>query len=151
MKIAVVGTGYVGLVSGTCLAEMGNNVTCIDVDQKKIDLAIQVLDKAQQLLPERNLPLSLQDMSMVYSYMRAGAKDKAKILLDKLYALSYERLEYYAGLSDNMQANYAGDADDCERTLEQGYNLSKMANDTSGTKKFEQAAIRFQNFAQKDQ
>lgn len=36
MKIAVVGTGYVGLVSGTCLAETGNTVTCIDIDQDKI-------------------------------------------------------------------------------------------------------------------
>ena len=36
MKIAVVGTGYVGLVSGTCFAEMGTDVTCIDVDAKKI-------------------------------------------------------------------------------------------------------------------
>ncbi len=37
MKIAVVGTGYVGLVTGTCFAETGNNVTCVDIDQKKID------------------------------------------------------------------------------------------------------------------
>src|SRR6187401_327415 len=37
MKIAVVGTGYVGLVSGTCLAETGNTITCIDVDEKKVD------------------------------------------------------------------------------------------------------------------
>lgn len=37
MKIAVVGTGYVGLVTGTCFAETGNNVTCIDIDQKKIE------------------------------------------------------------------------------------------------------------------
>lgn len=37
MNIAIVGTGYVGLVSGTCFAEMGANVTCIDVDAKKID------------------------------------------------------------------------------------------------------------------
>ncbi len=37
MNITVIGTGYVGLVSGTCLAEVGNNVLCIDIDQSKID------------------------------------------------------------------------------------------------------------------
>ncbi|MBI2479740.1 MAG: UDP-glucose/GDP-mannose dehydrogenase family protein [Planctomycetia bacterium] len=37
MKIAVVGTGYVGLVSGTCFADSGNNVTCIDIDEAKIE------------------------------------------------------------------------------------------------------------------
>lgn len=37
MKIAMVGTGYVGLVSGTCFAEAGINVTCIDIDESKID------------------------------------------------------------------------------------------------------------------
>ncbi|MBS1565318.1 MAG: UDP-glucose/GDP-mannose dehydrogenase family protein [Bacteroidetes bacterium] len=36
MKIAVVGTGYVGLVTGTCFAETGNDVTCVDIDQKKV-------------------------------------------------------------------------------------------------------------------
>ena len=37
MKIAVVGTGYVGLVTGTCLAEVGTYVTCIDIDANKIE------------------------------------------------------------------------------------------------------------------
>ncbi len=36
MRIAVVGTGYVGLVTGTCLAEMGNHVTCVDIDSTKV-------------------------------------------------------------------------------------------------------------------
>jgi UDPglucose 6-dehydrogenase len=37
MKIAVIGTGYVGLVTGTCFAETGNKVTCIDIDKAKVD------------------------------------------------------------------------------------------------------------------
>ena len=41
MKIAVVGTGYVGLVTGTCFAETGNKVTCIDIDKDKIDKLIK--------------------------------------------------------------------------------------------------------------
>jgi len=38
MKITVIGAGYVGLVSGACLAEMGNHVICLDVDKRKIDM-----------------------------------------------------------------------------------------------------------------
>ena len=37
MKIAVIGTGYVGLVTGTCFAETGNYVTCVDIDEKKVN------------------------------------------------------------------------------------------------------------------
>jgi UDPglucose 6-dehydrogenase len=37
MKIAVIGTGYVGLVTGTCFAETGNDVICVDIDKNKVD------------------------------------------------------------------------------------------------------------------
>ncbi|MBI1811025.1 MAG: UDP-glucose 6-dehydrogenase, partial [Nitrospirae bacterium] len=37
MKISIIGTGYVGLVTGACMAQMGNSVFCVDVDRKKIE------------------------------------------------------------------------------------------------------------------
>ncbi len=37
MRVAIFGTGYVGLVTGTCLAEVGHDVVCVDVDAAKID------------------------------------------------------------------------------------------------------------------
>ena len=37
MKITVIGTGYVGLVTGACLSDVGIEVICVDIDQKKID------------------------------------------------------------------------------------------------------------------
>lgn len=58
MNIAVVGTGYVGLVTGTCFAETGNQVTCVDIDAKKIERMrngeIPIYEPGLDVLFERN-------------------------------------------------------------------------------------------------
>lgn len=58
MKIAVVGTGYVGLVTGTCFAETGNHVTCIDIDTEKVNKLnsgqITIYEPGLEKLFERN-------------------------------------------------------------------------------------------------
>ncbi|MCK5105735.1 MAG: UDP-glucose/GDP-mannose dehydrogenase family protein [Cyclobacteriaceae bacterium] len=59
MKIAVIGTGYVGLVTGTCFSELGNHVTCVDIDEEKIkDLKnrkIPIYEPGLDVLFERNV------------------------------------------------------------------------------------------------
>lgn len=59
MKIAVVGTGYVGLVTGTCFAETGNTVTCVDIDEKKVESLnngrITIYEPGLENLFERNI------------------------------------------------------------------------------------------------
>ena len=58
-KIAVVGTGYVGLVTGTCFAETGNHVVCIDIDKNKVDKMlngeIPIYEPNLSVLFERNI------------------------------------------------------------------------------------------------
>ncbi|MBK7850358.1 MAG: UDP-glucose/GDP-mannose dehydrogenase family protein [Bacteroidetes bacterium] len=59
MKIAVVGTGYVGLVTGTCFAETGNHVLCVDIDAKKVERLkngeIPIYEPHLDVLFERNI------------------------------------------------------------------------------------------------
>lgn len=59
MQIAIIGTGYVGLVTGTCFAETGNNVTCIDIDERKIAQLRQgkspIYEPGLDVLLERNI------------------------------------------------------------------------------------------------
>ncbi|RLD30830.1 MAG: UDP-glucose 6-dehydrogenase [Bacteroidetes bacterium] len=59
MKIAVIGTGYVGLVTGTCLAETGNEVVCVDIDAEKVDKMqngiVPIYEPHLDILFERNI------------------------------------------------------------------------------------------------
>ena len=59
MNIAIVGTGYVGLVSGTCFSEMGYDVMCVDIDQEKVEKLsngnITIFEPGLEVFFERNL------------------------------------------------------------------------------------------------
>jgi len=80
MKIAVIGTGYVGLVTGTCFAETGNDVVCVDIDQRKIDKLksgeITIYEPGLEKLFLRNLK---EERLHFTSNLVEGIKD-AKIL-----------------------------------------------------------------------
>ena len=59
MNIAVVGSGYVGLVTGTCLAETGNTVICVDIDESKVNKMrngeIPIYEPHLDVIFERNI------------------------------------------------------------------------------------------------
>lgn len=80
MKIAVIGTGYVGLVSGTCLAETGNDVTCVDIDEKKVEMLragkIPIYEPGLEVIFDRN---RRQDRLHFTTDLAEGVQD-AKII-----------------------------------------------------------------------
>lgn len=82
MKIAVVGTGYVGLVTGTCFAETGNIVTCVDIDEKKVSLLkagnIPIYEPDLDVLFDRNLK---QGRLKFTTSLQDGIKDAKVIFL----------------------------------------------------------------------
>jgi UDPglucose 6-dehydrogenase len=82
MKIAVVGTGYVGLVTGTCFAETGNTVTCVDIDQEKVkklkEGVITIYEPGLEQLFERNIR---QNRLFFTTNLEEGIKDAKVIFL----------------------------------------------------------------------
>ncbi|MBL7708320.1 MAG: UDP-glucose/GDP-mannose dehydrogenase family protein [Chitinophagaceae bacterium] len=82
MKIAVVGTGYVGLVTGTCFAETGNNVTCVDIDSNKVNKLkngeITIYEPGLEKLFLRNLK---EERLYFTTDLAAGVKDAEVIFL----------------------------------------------------------------------
>ncbi|MES1198273.1 MAG: UDP-glucose/GDP-mannose dehydrogenase family protein [Chitinophagaceae bacterium] len=82
MKIAVVGTGYVGLVTGTCFAETGNDVTCIDIDVDKVNKLVKgeitIYEPGLEKLFLRNLK---EDRLHFTTDLASGVKDATIIFL----------------------------------------------------------------------
>lgn len=82
MHLSVIGTGYVGLVSGTCFAETGNHVTCVDIDEKKVkslsEGKITIYEPGLEKLFERNL----QDKRLKFTTdLQQGIQDAEIIFL----------------------------------------------------------------------
>jgi UDPglucose 6-dehydrogenase len=77
MNIAVVGTGYVGLVTGTCFAETGNHVVCVDIDAEKVQMMkdgkVPIYEPHLDVLFERNI----RQGRLSFTTDLAGAMDKA--------------------------------------------------------------------------
>lgn len=132
MKIAVVGTGYVGLVTGTCLAETGNHVTCVDINVKKVEAMkrgeLPIYEPGLELLFHRNiaqnrlsfttdLAEAIADAKIIFlalptppggdgaadlSYVLGAAKDIA--LLIKEYKIIVTKSTVPVGTADKLTA-----------------------------------------------
>jgi UDPglucose 6-dehydrogenase len=106
MKIAVVGTGYVGLVTGTCFAETGNTVTCVDIDKTKIEKlgsgTITIYEPGLEKLFLRNLR---EDRLIFTTNLEEGIKD-AQIIFLALPTPPGEDgsadLKYILGVADDL-------------------------------------------------
>jgi len=138
MKIAVIGTGYVGLVTGTCFAETGNTVTCVDIDQEKIKklqqgvITIyepgleQLFDrnvKQQRLFFTTNLEEGIQDAKIIFlalptppgedgsadlKYILKVADDLGPIL--KEYTVLVDKSTVPVGTTEKVKAKIAANA-----------------------------------------
>lgn len=106
MKIAVVGTGYVGLVTGTCLAETGNHVKCVDIDVEKVNKMqngiIPIYEPGLETLFHRNI----EQGRLVFTTDLAEGIEGAEIIFLALPTPPGEDgsadLKYILGVADNL-------------------------------------------------
>lgn len=106
IQIAVVGTGYVGLVTGTCFAETGNNVTCVDIDASKVERMrngeIPIYEPHLDVLFERNI----REGRLHFTTDLASAIEKAQIIFLALPTPPGEDgsadLSYVLGVADSL-------------------------------------------------
>jgi len=139
MKIAVIGTGYVGLVTGTCLAETGNDVICVDIDKAKVlnmqNGVIPIYEPGLDVLFLRNiaqkrltfttdLALAIKDAQIIFmalptppggdgaadlSYILGAAKDISKLVTE--YKVIVNKSTVPVGTADKVQAVFAENTD----------------------------------------
>src|SRR5919108_5875881 len=80
MNLAVIGTGYVGLVAGTCFAESGNDVVCVDIDERKIALLkegkVPIYEPGLEEMVRRNA----EEQRLSFSTDLDGAVKKSAII-----------------------------------------------------------------------
>src|SRR5436305_12036028 len=135
MKIAVIGTGYVGLVTGTCFAETGNDIICVDIDKNKVDKLlsgqITIYEPGLEKLFLRNqkegrlhfttsLADGIKDAAIIFlalptppgedgsadlKYILGVADDLGKILTD--YKVIIDKSTVPVGTSDKVKAAIA--------------------------------------------
>lgn len=106
MNIAVVGTGYVGLVTGTCFAETGNHVICVDIDQEKVqklkDGIVPIYEPHLDVLFERNI----RQGRLLFTTDLKSAIDQAQIIFLALPTPPGEDgsadLKYVLGVADEL-------------------------------------------------
>ncbi len=133
MKIAVIGTGYVGLVTGTCFAETGNNVICVDIDKSKIDKLsggqITIYEPGLEKIFIRNqkegrlhfttsLIDAVKDAAIIFlalptppgedgsadlKYVLGVAKDLGKIITKKDYKIIIDKSTVPVGTADKVR------------------------------------------------
>jgi len=132
MKIAVIGTGYVGLVTGTCLAETGNDVICVDINEVKVkkmqDGEVPIYEPGLDLLFHRNieqgrltfttvLAEAVKDAQIIFmalptppggdgaadlSYILGAAKDVARLITE--YKIIVNKSTVPVGTADKVKA-----------------------------------------------
>jgi UDPglucose 6-dehydrogenase len=137
MKITVIGAGYVGLVSGACLAEMGNHVVCLDVDPRKIDMlnngAIPIHEPGLDVIVQRNAAAGRlqfttdigvavahgtlqfiavgtppdEDGSADLQYVLAAARNIGRLMTD--YKLVIDKSTVPVGTADKVKAAIQGE------------------------------------------
>ena len=106
MNIAVIGTGYVGLVTGTCFAETGNNVICVDIDASKVakmkNGIVPIYEPGLEILFERNI----KDGRLSFTTILADAIFTSDIIFLSLPTPQDEDgsadLKYVLGVADDM-------------------------------------------------